>query len=129
MVAFAVPSRDPSKPSNPTIKRLFARSGNRCAFPRCTATLIDGDTVVGKICHIKGAKPGSARYDASQSAAERHGFDNLILLCGRHHDVIDADEEAYTVERLLKTKDDHESRAADVDADFAERAVQLLIER
>jgi hypothetical protein len=124
-----VPSRDPSRPSNPTIKRLFARSGNRCAFPRCAATLIDSGTVVGKICHIKGAKPGSARYDASQSAAERHGFDNLILLCGRHHDVIDADEEAYTVERLLKMKADHESRAAEVDADFAERAVQLLIDR
>ena len=43
--------------------------------------------------------------------------------------MIDADEEAYTVERLLKMKADHESRAADVDADFAERAVQLLIDR
>src|SRR5712671_1056267 len=95
-------SRDLTEPSVPTKKRLFALSSNRCAFPRCPATLIDGKTVVGKICHIKGARPGGARYDAQQSAAARHGFDNLILMCGRHHDVIDDDEEAYTVDRLLK---------------------------
>jgi hypothetical protein len=119
--------RDPTGPSLPTIKRLFAHSDNRCAFPRCTATLMDGSTVVGKVCHIKGARPGSARYDAKQSAAERHGFGNLILMCGRHHDVIDADEEAYTVDRLWKMKADHESRAANIDDDFAEQAAHLLI--
>jgi hypothetical protein len=119
--------RDPTGPSLPTIKRLFAHSGNRCAFPRCTATLIDGSTVVGKVCHIKGARPGSARYDAQQSAAERHGFDNLILMCGGHHDMIDADDEAYTVDRLLKMKANHESRAASIDDDFAEQAAHLLI--
>jgi hypothetical protein len=122
-------SRDLTEPSVPTKKRLFALSSNRCAFPRCPATLIDGKTVVGKICHIKGARPGSARYDAQQSAAERHGFDNLILMCGRHHDVIDDDEEAYTVGRLLKMKADHESRATGIDDDFAERAAHLLIDQ
>lgn len=106
--------RDPTEPSLPTKKRLFALSSNRCAFPRCTATLVDGDTVVGKICHIKGARPGSARYDRDQSAVERHGFDNLMLMCGRHHDVIDDDEEAYSVERLLKMKADHEGRATPI---------------
>ena len=118
---------DPTGPTLPTIKRLFAHSGNRCAFPKCTATLIDGETVVGKVCHIKGARPGSARYDPQQSAAERHSFDNLILMCGRHHDVIDADEEAYTVERLVKMKADHQSRAERIDEDFAEMAAHLLI--
>ena len=69
---------------------------------------------MGKICHIKGARPGSARYDRDQSAVERHGFDNLMLMCGRHHDVIDDDEEAYSVERLLKMKADHEGRATPI---------------
>jgi hypothetical protein len=59
--------------------------------------------------------------------AERHGFDNLILMCGRHHDVIDADEEAYTVDRLLKMKADHQSRAARIDDRFAEQAAHVLI--
>ena len=119
--------RDPIGPTLPTIKRLFAHSGNRCAFPRCTATLIDGSTVVGKVCHIKGARPGSARYHAQQSAAERHGFDNVMLMCGRHHDVIDADEKAYTVDRLLKMKAHQQSRVARIEDSFAEQAAHLLI--
>jgi hypothetical protein len=121
--------RDPTRPSLPTTKRLFAHSGNRCAFHGCTATLIDGSTVVGQVCHIKGARPGSARYDAKQSAADRHGFGNLILMCGPHHDVIDdkENEESYPVDLLLKMKADHESRTANIDDDFAERAAHLLI--
>jgi hypothetical protein len=121
--------RYPTEPSLPAKKRLFALSSNRCAFPRCTATLVDGDTVVGKICHIRGARPGSARYDRHQTAAERHGFDNLILMCGLHHDVIDDDEEAYSVERLLKMKADHEGRATPIADEFAEQAARLLIDQ
>jgi hypothetical protein len=108
---------------------LFALSGNRCAFPRCTTALIQGDTVVGQICHIKAAKPGGPRYDDQQTDAERHAFANLILMCGTHHTVIDDDEEAYTVQRLLKPKAEHEKGAAQIDDRFAEHAAQLLIKQ
>jgi hypothetical protein len=118
--------RDPTGPSQSTIKRLFAHSGNRCAFPRCTAALIEGHTIVGEICHIKGSKPGAPRYDAQQTPAERHGYDNLILLCSKHHTVIDDDEVAYTVERLLKMKDEHEKSATKIDDAFANQATQFL---
>ncbi|MCU1225105.1 MAG: hypothetical protein JWQ42_3198 [Edaphobacter sp.] len=40
-------SEGAARPSNVTIKRLFALSSNRCAFPRCVALLIHGKTVVG----------------------------------------------------------------------------------
>ena len=121
--------REPSRPSERTIKKLFAVSGNRCAFRRCTAALIQGDTVVGEICHINGAKPGSPRYDDRQTAAERHGFANLILMCGTHHTVIDDDEEAYTAERLVKLKAEHEkgAEAFQIDDDFVRHATQLLL--
>jgi len=88
---------------------------------------VQESTVVGEICHIKAANSGGPRYDPQQSATERHGYDNLILLCGKHHTVIDADEEAYTVERLIKMKADHESRAVGVDDSSAERAALLLL--
>jgi hypothetical protein len=84
------PRRASKGPSERTIKRLFALSGNRCAFPRCQTALIQGDTVVGQVCHIKAANPGGSRYDAQQTNAERHSFENLILMCGTHHTVIDA---------------------------------------
>jgi hypothetical protein len=82
---------NPTAPGAATVKRLFALSGNRCAFPKCTSLLVDGTKVVGKICHIKAQSKGGPRYDPNQTQVERHGYDNLILMCGRHHDVIDAD--------------------------------------
>ena len=105
-------SQNPSGPSQSTIKRLFAQSGNRCAFPKCPVDIIQGATVVGKICHIKAANPKGPRYDAQQTPEDRHGYDNLMLLCANHHTVIDDDEEAYTAERLIKMKRDHEQRTS-----------------
>jgi hypothetical protein len=119
--------REPTAPSRATIKPLFARSSNRCAFSRCAEAIVQGETIVGEICHIKAANSEGPRYDPRQSAAERHGYDNLILMCGTHHTVIDADEEAYTVEHLTKLKVTHESRATLISDDVAERASLLLI--
>lgn len=115
---------EPAGPSQPVIKRLFARSGNRCAFPKCRVALVQGKTVVGRICHIKGRN--GPRYDASQTPAERHGYDNLVLLCPTHHAIVDDDSEAYTVERLTKMKADHEGRAASLGEAEIERAATLL---
>ncbi|MDB5295166.1 MAG: endonuclease [Phycisphaerales bacterium] len=99
------------QPSLPTVKRLYAVSGNQCAFPGCRLPLVDptSGTVTGRICHIKARSPGGPRYDPAQSDGERHGFANLIILCPIHHDVIDADEASYTVERLTEIKAGHEA--------------------
>jgi hypothetical protein len=118
---------DLTRPTDATTKRLFARSGNRCAFPKCTVEIVHGNTLVGEICHIKAARPGGPRYDPRQTGAERHGYDNLILLCGTHHTVIDDDEEAYTVERLIKMKTDHEHKTTALPDDRAASATRLLI--
>jgi hypothetical protein len=101
----------PTEPSRATVKRLFAVSGNQCAFPKCRIPLVDPESgsIIGAICHIKGDKPGSKRYDASQPKKERHGFGNLILMCGRHHKVIDDDARIHTVDRLLEMKQKHEA--------------------
>ena len=45
-------------PSTTTVKQLFAVSGNRCAFPDCTRTLVDVETGTGEICHIRGQSEG-----------------------------------------------------------------------
>lgn len=114
-------------PTTATIKRIFALSGNRCAFPKCESTLVDGEKVVGKICHIKARNEGGPRFDPNQTPEERHGYDNLILMCGRHHDVIDADEEAYTVEYLHRLKTKHEQSAVKLSEREAEQGAKLLI--
>lgn len=120
---------DITRPTDATIKRLFARSGNRCAFPKCTFEIVQGETLVGEMCHIKAARPGGPRYDPDQPAAERHGYDNLILLCPTHHTVIDDDEEAYTVARLAKMKADHEQRAFALSDERTASGTQLLIDQ
>jgi HNH endonuclease len=117
-----------ARPSDTTIKRLFARSSNHCAYPRCMVKIVQGDTVVGEICHIRAAKPDGPRHDPNQSPSDRHGYENLILLCANHHKVIDDDPEAYTVERLLKMKADHENQAATLAASTIERATHFLVD-
>ena len=125
-------ARNPRTPSQRTIKRLFALSGNCCAFPRCAEMIVEVSTgtVLGEVCHIKAANPAGPRFDPQQSAAERHGYDNLILMCAKHHTVIDDDEESYTVERLLGMKAHHEStNATPIADDIAAKATRLLIQQ
>src|SRR5216683_4619143 len=97
------------QPTSATLKRLFAVSGNQCAFPKCTAPLIHEGVLTGEVCHIKAASLEGPRYDPSQTEKERHAFDNLVVMCQPHHTVIDADEVAYTVERLQDLKQQHEA--------------------
>jgi hypothetical protein len=118
---------DQTGPSTADIKRLFAHSGNRCAFPKCQNRLIEGQTVVGEICHIKAANPKGPRYDDKQSASERHGYDNLVLLCRMHHTVVDDDLVAYTVERLLSMKALHERASGTLTDMDASGGAQLLL--
>lgn len=114
------------RPTEAVVKKLYAMSGNRCAFAKCHEPLVHEGKVTGHICHIKGAKPGSTRYDSNQNDEERHGFENLILMCPIHHAVIDDDEVAYTVDRLCALKAARETSnksAAELDA---AQTLQLL---
>ena len=101
---------DLANPRLKTIKRLFAVSGNCCYFPNCNTPLVDEESgiITGEICHIKGKKTVSPRYDSEQSEEERHGFDNLLLMCPIHHKVIDDDSASYTFSRLKEIKSSHE---------------------
>lgn len=101
-----------AEPTKPTIKRLFALSGNLCAFPGCSLPMVEeSGTVTGEICHIHARNKEGARFNEALSEKEIHAFDNLILMCGRHHKVIDDEEEIYTAETLWELKKIHESTA------------------
>ncbi len=92
---------------------VFARCGNRCSFPGCDQIIASkGDstnyTNTGELAHIKGDKEDSSRYDPNQSDKERNSPDNLILLCGTHHKMIDDQPDVYTVDKLTEMKYQHE---------------------
>lgn len=99
-------------PSEKTIKRLFALSGNRCAFPECSLPIVEASGVVtGEIGHIRAVSAGGPRFDPNLSGRDLHNFTNLILLCRHHHKVVDDQTRPYTVEKMLHLKNDHEKRA------------------
>jgi hypothetical protein len=58
--------------------------------------------------------PGSPRGLADLAIERRNKAENLLLLCGDHHRVIDAQVTRgdYTVEQLLELKKRHEDRSA-----------------
>jgi hypothetical protein len=118
--------------SESTRLRLAALSGNECAFPGCVAPVFDTehDVMVGEVCHIKGRKPGSARYDPKQTDDERDAFENLMLMCSPHHDIIDkpATRDLFPAEMLQGYKRDHESRFKNtvVRDDFIGQLAKLL---
>ncbi|MEU4395245.1 hypothetical protein [Kribbella sp. NPDC023855] len=74
-------------------KALYRLARGTCYFPDCPRRIIEaveGEPVVAvDIAHIRGAKPGSARYDPSMTDEERAAFPNLILLCSPHHKLVD----------------------------------------
>jgi hypothetical protein len=91
------------------IKKLFALSGNECAFYQCSEKIVNEDSVlVGQVCHIEAQKPHGPRYNKKQTEDERRDFANLIVLCPTHHVIIDSSPEKYTVPFLQDMKTKHE---------------------
>jgi hypothetical protein len=101
--------RSPARPSLATKLQLHALSRNECAYPDCRQNIYANGTRFGHVCHIRAAKPDAPRYLASQTPEQRHGFDNLILLCTKHHALVDQNPIDYDVGRLLEMKRAHES--------------------
>lgn len=96
-------------PKLSTLKSLFARSLNRCAFPGCSSPITETNSIVtGEVCHIKADSPGGPRYDPKQTDDDRHSEGNLILLCSRHHTLVDADPRQYTTDALIQMKLEHQ---------------------
>lgn len=94
-------------PTTETLRALFAKSGNQCAFPKCAHPLIDEDkNFVAQVCHIEDAMPGG-RFNEDSSNEERRHYDNLILFCYSHH-IKTNNVEKYPVQKLREIKQQHE---------------------
>jgi len=100
------------KYTDKTIKRLFALSGNQCAFSNCEKKLVNQNNAKdSNICHIEAKNEGGERYNPDMSEEERDDYPNLILLCIQHHDETN-DVQKYTVEKLKQMKRNHEIEIA-----------------
>src|SRR5919202_614781 len=115
------------QPTPNTVKKLFALSGNRCAFPGCSFSLLDKDgNLVGQICHIEAAEEGGERYNPGQTDEQRRSFENLILLCANHH-IVTNDIEKYTVDKLKNMKNNHESQFVEKPHEISDELVDKIL--
>lgn len=107
--------------TTPTIKVLWTRAHNCCAFPTCTQLLTEdsvnaetGDdfvTVLGEQPHIRSSKVDGPRHDPEYDQSKLNSYENLILLCPTHHTMVDANNGAgYTVEQLVAMRNKHEKQ-------------------
>ena len=106
-------------PSPKTVKILFASSGGICAYPGCNTSLVNfaSGALLGEMCHINAASEGGPRYDPMLSETDRHGSDNLIILCPTHHSLINQDPINYSSANLRLMKVEHERRVAGIVSD------------
>lgn len=115
-----------TRPNAPTIKRLFNQSGSHCNFVGCDQLIVDeAGVIMVDICHVAAASEDGPRYDVSQTDAQRHDFENLILLCPNHHRLVDNNPDEYPVEALQRMKADASS--AETGVSLTDEAVDGLI--
>jgi len=103
-------------PRNTQLK-LWIKAGGRCEFNGCNEYLLRdrltlSETNYSDIAHIVAVSPEGPRGNDPLPADQRNKLENLMLVCKKHHKLIDdkrlvAD---YPKEKLLKFKDEHERR-------------------
>jgi hypothetical protein len=97
---------------------LWGKAAGRCQYEGCNE-LLDLDLVTkvsmnaSYIAHIYGDQPLGPRYHNEYSVKLAKDLSNLMLLCDRHHRMIDREQEAsHPPQRLLGMKQRHEDRIA-----------------
>lgn len=94
-----------------------------CSHPECSKRLVakateaDDARSIGKICHIIASSDDGPRGDPDFPQEQRDHPDNLILLCGTHHDEIDAQPNTYSVAELREWKETQERWVEDTLSD------------
>ena len=98
-----------------TIVRLWTCAGGRCEF--CNDYLLQDsltlkDANFSNVAHIVAVSQDGPRGDHPLPLAERNNIDNLMLVCRKHHTLIDCPEYVaeYPVDRLQEMKRAHEMR-------------------
>lgn len=107
---------------------LWAVAGGRCEYRGCNENLVGDlisnkrDALFGYIAHIVADSEDGPRGHAEHSRQLAKDLSNLMLLCGKHHKVIDVDSvDEHPVDLLKAMKDRHETRIAtncDIDEEY-----------
>lgn len=101
--------------------KLWVKAGGRCEFRGCSEPLFHDsltlkETNYSDIAHIVAASKRGPRGDDPLPISKRRKFDNLMLLCKKHHKLVDSPEHQaeYSTRLLVGMKGEHEDRIARV---------------
>jgi hypothetical protein len=101
--------------SDADIKLLWGQSAARCNYPDCRQECVAPGTGhdratarIGRNAHIVASSDNGPRGDPDFATTDRDKYENLILLCANHHDLVDGQPNTYTVDMLRQWKSDHE---------------------
>ncbi len=124
-----------TKVDQKTQRALWARAAGRCQYRGCNCELIGEllsgkeDKMFGFIAHIVADSPNGARGHPTRSALLAKDISNLMLLCAKHHRLVDDEApDDHPEELLLRMKDDHERRvrvAASIQPDRASHVIRF----
>ena len=97
--------------------KLWIASGGYCEFRGCDEYLYRDELTLheykhSNIAHIVAASPNGPRGDEERSGELFDKFENLMLLCQKHHSLIDDPElvDEFPEEELYEQKAEHEAR-------------------
>lgn len=95
------------RPIERTVRRLFAEQVS-CAHPDCDRPLIDvldGKQIqICEIAHICAYAADGPRSVSTMTPEATRVFENLVLLCKDHHDLVDEHEPEYPATTLIEWK-------------------------
>lgn len=114
---------------------LWAKAAGRCQYRACNEDLV-GDLISGRedatfgfIAHIVGDSVEGPRGDPVRSPLLARALENLMLMCARHHKLIDVvDVPGHPEAVLLAMKAEHEGRmqvVTSIDEDRASHVVRF----
>ena len=93
---------------------LWGFAAARCSYPDCKMRLVepakdeDAEAMFGQAAHIVAHKANGPRGDPDYPKEKLDTYENLILLCGNHHAIVDKQPNTYRCEDLRAWKGEHE---------------------
>jgi hypothetical protein len=128
-------TKKPKQTRPPILERtkilVWSRAAGRCTFCNTLvteATSLGEPVPIGELAHNVGWSEDSPRGESLLSSPERADASNLILTCRNCHKPIDDGGVTgrYTVDELIRRKQDHETRIETLTAIGADRFAYVL---
>lgn len=107
------------QPNEVTLRMLCGQAAGMCQFEGCTERLFYDDVTTAKfnasyVAHIVASSPDGPRGDENRSHLLSNKIENIMLMCDKHHRLVDDNPIDFPEEKLLEMKRRHEERISRV---------------